>query len=207
MEVGEEGEAPNPNLRARHITKRALRNKGLSISFNDKDLKDYVTGFHKRKKKRRQEAQRQLQEKERLKRIGQRKKRKLEKEFALYGAVSSVNTVGSGSGPNECGDEPEEDGPKETTSVSGAKMYDNGETTVTVTTMDLSRIDENVDAIDVPRLGCGSEKEHCSSEKKPLKQVAKKAKQKPVMRAKSKSFKKRKKSLPKGTGKNKGRKK
>ncbi|RRT84043.1 hypothetical protein B296_00016017, partial [Ensete ventricosum] len=35
---------------------------------------DFVTGFHKRKKKRRKEAQRQLQEKERLKRIESRKK-------------------------------------------------------------------------------------------------------------------------------------
>ncbi|KAJ0964411.1 hypothetical protein J5N97_029533 [Dioscorea zingiberensis] len=45
---------------------------------------DYVSGFHKRKKKRRKEAQRQLQEKERLKQIEARKRRKLEKEMAIH---------------------------------------------------------------------------------------------------------------------------
>ncbi|XP_064964727.1 uncharacterized protein LOC135612380 [Musa acuminata AAA Group] len=58
----------------KHIKKRALRNKALTVGFNDKELRDFVTGFHKRKKKRRKEAQRQLQEKDRLKRIEARKK-------------------------------------------------------------------------------------------------------------------------------------
>ncbi|EMS67037.1 hypothetical protein TRIUR3_33451 [Triticum urartu] len=60
----------------KHINKRALKNKALSISLDNKALKDFVTGFHKRKKKRRKEAQRITQEKDRRKRIEARKKRR-----------------------------------------------------------------------------------------------------------------------------------
>ncbi|KAG9455965.1 hypothetical protein H6P81_000473 [Aristolochia fimbriata] len=198
MEAGEEGEALNPNVRARHIKKRALRNKGLSIGFNDKDLKDFVSGFHKRKKKRRQEAQRQLQEKERRKRIERRKQRKLEKELALFGAVSSENAVGSSS---ELVDDAEDE-PEQATSVSGTKMYENGATTITVTTMELSRIDEDDDVPDVSSLGGDSEKDLHTSEKKSLKKAAKPTRKKPFMKAKPKSFKKHKKSASKHKRKN-----
>lgn len=51
-----------------HVKKKALRNKSLGISFDEKDLKDYVTGFHKRKKKRRKEANKQQEEARRRKR-------------------------------------------------------------------------------------------------------------------------------------------
>jgi len=57
-----------------HLKKRALKNKALGITFNEKDLKDYVTGFHKRKKKRRKEAQKQQDEALRRKRSEERKK-------------------------------------------------------------------------------------------------------------------------------------
>ena len=57
-----------------HLKKRALKNKALGISFDEKDLKDYVTGFHKRKKKRRKEAQKQQNEALRRKRSEERKK-------------------------------------------------------------------------------------------------------------------------------------
>lgn len=57
-----------------HLKKRALKNKALGITFDEKDLKDYVTGFHKRKKKRRKEAQKQQQEALRRKRNEERKK-------------------------------------------------------------------------------------------------------------------------------------
>ncbi|XP_031740788.1 ribosomal RNA-processing protein 17 isoform X2 [Cucumis sativus] len=83
---GEEGgELAQPH--ARHIKKRALRNKALSVSFNEKDLRDYVTGFHKRKKKRRKEAEKQKEEAMRRMRIEARKKRKLEKDLVLHGGV------------------------------------------------------------------------------------------------------------------------
>jgi len=53
-EIEEAVELARPQ--GRHIRKRALKNKALSVKFNEKDLRDYVTGFHKRKKKRRKEA-------------------------------------------------------------------------------------------------------------------------------------------------------
>ncbi|KAK8642149.1 hypothetical protein V6N13_011506 [Hibiscus sabdariffa] len=69
MEEEYEGEAPvlPSKPRARHIKKRALKNKALSVSFNEKDLRGYVTGFHKRKKKRRKEAQKKQEQAERRK--------------------------------------------------------------------------------------------------------------------------------------------
>ncbi|XP_027105170.1 uncharacterized protein [Coffea arabica] len=124
---------------ARHIKKRALKNKALSVSFNEKDLKDFVTGFHKRKKKRRREAQQKLQEAERRKRIEARKKRKLEREFVIYGGAQPD----SSSEPKELDDDREDNGEEEpTTSVSGTMMYDNGDMKVTVTTREISREDE-----------------------------------------------------------------
>ncbi|KAL6538633.1 hypothetical protein OROGR_012621 [Orobanche gracilis] len=72
--AGEDGESGPLHTRVRHIKKRALKNKSLSVSFDEKDLKDYVTGFHKRKKKRRKEAMQKQEEAERRKRIEQRKK-------------------------------------------------------------------------------------------------------------------------------------
>ncbi|XP_044497290.1 nucleolar protein 12-like [Mangifera indica] len=67
-------------VRGRHMKKRALKNKALSVSFDEKGLKDYVTGFRKRKKKRRQVAEKKQEEANRLKRHQERKKRRLEKE-------------------------------------------------------------------------------------------------------------------------------
>ncbi|XVF40586.1 hypothetical protein PTKIN_Ptkin01aG0125800 [Pterospermum kingtungense] len=125
--------------RGRHIKKRALKNKALSVSFNEKDLRDYVTGFHKRKKKRRKEAQKKQEKAERRKRIELRKKRKLEKEFALYGGALSS----TGSGPDESDENNEDNGEREpTASVSGTTMYDSGNMTVTVTTSEISQGEE-----------------------------------------------------------------
>ncbi|XVF87574.1 hypothetical protein PTKIN_Ptkin18bG0131200 [Pterospermum kingtungense] len=126
--------------RRRHIKKRALKNKALSVSFNEKDLRDYVTGFHKRKKKRRKEAQKKREEAERRKRIELRKKRKLEKEFALYGGVPAS----TGSGPDESDENNEQDEEGEpTASISGTTTYDSGNITVTVKTSEISREEED----------------------------------------------------------------
>ncbi|THG18687.1 hypothetical protein TEA_022496 [Camellia sinensis var. sinensis] len=104
MEEEDEAGEP-PRTQTRHIKKRALRNKALSISFDEKDLKDFVTGFHKRKKKRRKEAERQLQEVQRRKRIELRKKRKMEREFVQYGGAPAETSAG----PDERGDNSEQD--------------------------------------------------------------------------------------------------
>jgi ribosomal RNA-processing protein 17 len=57
-----------------HVKKRALKNKALGITFDEKDLKDFVTGFHKRKKKRRKVAQKQQEDAKRRKRNEERLK-------------------------------------------------------------------------------------------------------------------------------------
>lgn len=175
MEEEEEGEGGGAaRVATVHIKKRALRNNALAISFNDKDLRDYVTGFHKRKKKRRKEGQRQLQEKERLKRIEQRKKRKLEKELALYGgALPQENPPDNG---DEFGGEVGADDDFEpNASVSGTKTYDNGDATITVTTSELSHEDKDLNVTRlIPKL-VGEEKKqpNLSVKKKPFKRVLK----------------------------------
>ncbi|CAI9783852.1 unnamed protein product [Fraxinus pennsylvanica] len=136
----DEGTAQPLRSRAPHIKKRALKNKSLSISFNEKDLKDYVTGFHKRKKKRRKEALQKQELALRRKRIEARKKRKLERDFAIYGGAAPDSGIGS-DGPDEDNEDDEETEP--VASIAGTTMYDNGDMQVTVTTSEISRDQEN----------------------------------------------------------------
>ncbi|XP_057471302.1 LOW QUALITY PROTEIN: ribosomal RNA-processing protein 17 [Actinidia eriantha] len=175
-EADEAGEAPRTG--ARHIKKRALKNKALSVSFDEKDLQDYVTGFHKRKKKRRKEAQLQLQEVQRRKRIEGRKKRKLEREFALYGGAPAEASAG----PDEDGDNSEHDeesDPVPSISVEGTTMYDNGDVQFTVKTSEISREEEEKSPSKgpqaaAPKLIGGDVKKHSVpvNKKKPFKRVA-----------------------------------
>ncbi|KAK9097903.1 hypothetical protein Syun_024948 [Stephania yunnanensis] len=159
---GEEEETQIPKASSRHIKKRALRNKSLTISFNEKDLRDYVTGFHKRKKKRRKEAQQQLAEKERLRRIERRKKVKAEREYVMYGGAPQVNNNPE---HHENGGETEDEETEEAEPISGpiddlffmtmgicnlrvfddgfsiyegTRMYDNEDMTITVTTSEIT---------------------------------------------------------------------
>ncbi|XP_057963481.1 ribosomal RNA-processing protein 17 [Malania oleifera] len=175
---GGAGEIPRPS--SRHIKKRTLRNKALSISFDEKDLRDYVTGFHKRKKKRRKEAKQKLEEAQRRKRIQDRKKRKLEKEFVQYGGAPSATD----SGPDELGEDYEQgEGADPIPSVSGMMTYDNGNTKVTVTTTEISHKEEDDDEMhpsDIPHaipssIGLDERKRQSVPvrQNKPFKRVAK----------------------------------
>ncbi|XP_074331312.1 uncharacterized protein LOC141668357 [Apium graveolens] len=167
----------NPHIRANHIKKRALKNKSLSVSFNEKDLNDYVTGFHKRKKKRRKEGQIQQQEAERRKRIEKRKQRKLERDFVQNGEAQP--TTDKIPVEDEGEEEDEEEEINEIARVSGTTMYDNGDVKVMVTTSEINGDEEEFKSEmekDVPRLTTGSkEKQHKISvtKKKPLKRVEK----------------------------------
>ncbi|XP_027347623.1 nucleolar protein 12 [Abrus precatorius] len=122
--------------RGGHLKKRALKNKALGISFNEKDLRDYVTGFHKRKKKRRKEAHKLQQEALRRKRTEDRKKRKLEREFVICGGLP----------PNDDDDEIDEN-PEEVTeqveSIAGTKTYESADVRVTVVTSEINPEEEN----------------------------------------------------------------
>ncbi|KAM7525135.1 hypothetical protein LguiA_015037 [Lonicera macranthoides] len=178
-EAVEEESGQNPHIRARHIKKRSLKNKALAVSFNEKDLKDYVTGFHKRKKKRRKEAQQQVQESDRRKRIELRKKRKLEREFAIHGGAPTDKSAK----PDEAGEDNEQEEETEPiASVSGTTMYDNGDVKVMVTT---SAITHEEDLAAKPKAGVvpkfieGGPPEKKKNnvpvtKKKPFKRVAKK---------------------------------
>ncbi|KAI4342962.1 hypothetical protein MLD38_027520 [Melastoma candidum] len=155
----------------RHIKKKALKNKSLSVSFNEKDLRDYVTGFHKRKKKRRKEAQRQLEEVKRRKRIEARKKRKLEREYVLSGGVLPA-TDAEGDAEGEFLDDGEEAKPQPSVSV-----YDHEDLKVTVTTSEISREDENDADVAGRSAGKSSGTDELrgvvtGSKKKPFKRVA-----------------------------------
>ncbi|XP_076885033.1 uncharacterized protein LOC143534419 [Bidens hawaiensis] len=175
VEVGDEGVQSHHH---HHIKKRALKNKALSVSFNEKDLSDFVTGFHKRKKKRRKEAQNQQQEALRRKRIELRKKRKLDREYVLYGGAPP----GQDGQPNEndefneeeeqdnIDDDNSDDNDDDPTSVSGTKVYDTGNVKVMVTTSEISRED---DTVEIPKLPLGSEKKSNLQviKKKPFKKV------------------------------------
>ncbi|MED6145146.1 hypothetical protein PIB30_022289 [Stylosanthes scabra] len=132
MVVGEEA-VPQPASKVRHLKKRALKNKALSVSFNEKDLKDYVTGFHKRKKKRRKEAQKQQEEVLRRKRSEERKKRKLEREFVHYGGAPPNADVE----PDETNEHKQED-IDELEPIAETKTYESGDLTVTVVTSEIN---------------------------------------------------------------------
>ncbi|KFK43421.1 hypothetical protein AALP_AA1G123700 [Arabis alpina] len=134
MEDEEAGSVAAPS-RAKHIGKRALKNKNVTISFDEKDLKDFVTGFHKRKKKRRKEAQKQQEESMRKKRIEARRKRKLEEQMVAGYGEEMVD----GEEVDEDAESEEEEEVEPDASVSGTTMYDTGELKVTVTTSEISR--------------------------------------------------------------------
>ncbi|KAL8129741.1 hypothetical protein V2J09_018896 [Rumex salicifolius] len=145
---------------------------------------DYVTGFHKRKKKRRKEARQKQEAVERRKRIEGRKKRKLEKEFALYGGPLPKDTAeldGEEDLEKDEGSEDDEDS-DQIPSVSGTKMYDNGDYKVTVTTSEIAQEEEedemhsNVKPATTSSLASGSSvggktKKIIPVKKKPLKRV------------------------------------
>ncbi|KAG8097252.1 hypothetical protein GUJ93_ZPchr0013g36926 [Zizania palustris] len=124
----------------KHINKRSLKNKALSVTLDKKALRDFVTGFHKRKKKRRKEAQKNLQEKERRKRIGDRKRRKQEKEIALYGRVLSADNA-DGEDIDNDGDEIQTDD----LPAPEVKTYEDDGTKITVTTSEIAREDNDHD--------------------------------------------------------------
>ncbi|GAB2211259.1 hypothetical protein Droror1_Dr00016552 [Drosera rotundifolia] len=174
MEAAEQDEVAVGQLPAArgggHTKKRALKNKALSVSFCEKDLKDYVTGFHKRKKKRRKEAKQQQEAAERRKRVEQRKRQKLEREYAIYGVAPPATADG---------EEQEEDEEIETIpSVSGTALYDNGDIKVTVTTSKISKEEEDnpikKPAIEASAPSTVATKKHNIpvSKKKPMKKAA-----------------------------------
>ncbi|KAI5067455.1 hypothetical protein GOP47_0017983 [Adiantum capillus-veneris] len=111
----------------RHLSKRARKNKGLVIVFDADARKEFVTGFQKRKKKRRKLAEQQKQLKDRQKRLQERRERRLAMAEAL--------------GQSESKDAAEEDmrSPDSNESDQGCKgngtvMYEDKDATTVVNT-------------------------------------------------------------------------
>ncbi|XP_031483383.1 uncharacterized protein LOC116252906 isoform X1 [Nymphaea colorata] len=130
-EEEEGGGIPDPSRLS--VKGKPLRNKSLSVGFDEKGLRDFITGFHKRKKRRQKEAQQQLEEKARKLRIEQRKKKKLEIQLAYGGGPVNPGTV-----PDDPRNEIEEDGEDfHGPSITGTTVYNNGSSTITVTTSEL----------------------------------------------------------------------
>ncbi|CAN6459225.1 unnamed protein product [Victoria cruziana] len=134
VEGEEGGRIPDRStLSVGFVKRKPLRNKSLAIGFDEKSLRDFVTGFHKRKKRRRKEAQQQLEERARKLRTEQRKKKKLEIQLAYGGGSVNPNTS-----PDDATNETEEVGDDfQTPSIAGTTVYNNGSTTITVTTSEL----------------------------------------------------------------------
>ncbi|CAN6295085.1 unnamed protein product [Urochloa humidicola] len=188
----------------KHIKKRSLKNKALSVTLDKKALKDFVTGFHKRKKKRRKEAQKVLQEKERKKRIEERKRRKQEKEIALYGRVLSSEDAGLEN--EDIGDDGEEIENDE--SLSEIKTYEDDTTRITVTTSEITPEDDDIGPRTVgPVPTSYTNKNPSSVAKKNSSLGVKKKPQKRTFKNKSKAKKgDKKRGAVKGKRKGKGRK-
>ncbi|CAF2082543.1 hypothetical protein BRARA_F00750 [Brassica rapa] len=185
--MNDDGEAGAlaPPTRARHIGKRALKNKSVTVSFDEKDLKDFVTGFHKRKKKRRKEAQKQQEESLRRKRIEARKKRKLEQMMVAGNAEETEDVEAE----EEEDAEIKEAEPDALT--SGTTMYDTGELKVTVTTSEISREeDEPVRREKTQSTESGSTAKASTSQPAPLRK-SKPAKQNRRHKSSTKTMKKR----------------
>ncbi|ESW31251.1 hypothetical protein PHAVU_002G222700 [Phaseolus vulgaris] len=170
-----------------HLKKRALKNKALGISFDEKDLKDYVTGFHKRKKKRRKEAQKQQNEALRRKRSEERKKRKLEREYVQYGVV-----------PPDQNEERQEEVADQVESIAETKTYQSGDLKVTVVTSEInpeeeSHHSERKEETVTPHSVVADKRQGVRiSNKKPFKKVAKqKSRPKPANKRDKKKGKKR----------------
>ncbi|KAL0328830.1 UNVERIFIED_CONTAM: hypothetical protein Scaly_2315600 [Sesamum calycinum] len=102
---------------------------------------DFVTGFHKRKKKRRKEALQKQEEADRRKRIEQRKKRKLERDFVMFGGAPPDSGTDAPESDGEHDGDEDEDG-EPVPSVSGMATYDNGDVQVTVTTTEIAPVEE-----------------------------------------------------------------
>ncbi|KAJ1391695.1 Nucleolar protein 12 [Sesbania bispinosa] len=170
----EEEAVPLPVQRkGAHFKKKALKNKALGISFNEKDLKDYVTGFHKRKKKRRKEAQKQQEEALRRKRNEDRKKRKLERELA-YGGVPPTDDPE----PDEIDEH--QDVTEQVESIAETKTYENADLKVTVVTSEINPEEESYpserkEAAMYPHSVVADKRQGVPiNNKKPFKKVAKK---------------------------------
>ncbi|KAK9936266.1 hypothetical protein M0R45_013115 [Rubus argutus] len=174
----EDAAIPASVPRGRYINKRALKNKAVAVTFNEKDLSDFVSGFHKRKKKRRKEAEKKQGEALRRKILELRKKRRLEKELALFGGVPQATNSAPDENDEEDENQEEDEESEPDAPISGTTTYENGDIKVTVTTSEISREEEinpveKTEAIVPETVGANKKNNVPVSKKKPFKKVGK----------------------------------
>lgn len=129
----------NEQAPVNHVGKRQQRTKGLEVVFDPAALKDYVTGFGKRKKQRRKDALKQIEQKQRQQRILDRAERraKLRQELQLdrYESGAGVAAADPGDDAAAFGDGSGEGGGDGDAGVDKVDVFDCGAFTTTVTTV------------------------------------------------------------------------
>lgn len=130
----------------KHVPKRALRNKSLIITFDENDRREFVTGFHKRKKQRRKLAEQQQQIKEREKRLAERKRRRLAIKFASGEISEQLDENPKPSSTADISEQEDDDGDSDHVSVvNGTLTYEDGDITTIVNTCELNSENEDVE--------------------------------------------------------------
>ncbi|KAG6556569.1 hypothetical protein Mapa_001510 [Marchantia paleacea] len=104
-----------------HVSKRARYNKTSVVVFDDEARKEFLTGFRKRKNKRRLIAAEQNQIKERQKRLQDRKERRQALKEAKEEASKGQGREEDGGADAE---EEEDDESSEETTIGGTVTYD-----------------------------------------------------------------------------------
>lgn len=106
----------------RHVSKIARRNKNIEIKFDPSALREYVTGFRKRKQQRRVKAQKQIERKEKERIVEERAKKRQAIKDLIKDAGLDSNSEDEDSGSSG-GEEP----------MHNEKDYESRDARVTVT--------------------------------------------------------------------------
>ncbi|CAM6120102.1 unnamed protein product [Calypogeia fissa] len=120
-----------------HVSKRSRYNKNTVVVFDNADRVEFLSGFRKRKEKRRQAGEQQKQHKERQKRIQDRRERRA----ALKEAKGATEVPEDGAQT----DGEDEFAEASTKDVSGTATYEDKETTTVVRVTTLTAEDEDQD--------------------------------------------------------------
>ncbi|KAL2629640.1 hypothetical protein R1flu_014326 [Riccia fluitans] len=120
----------NDEIERFHVSKRARYNKTSVVVFDDEARKEYLTGFRKRKNKRRQIAAEQVAVKERQKRLQERRERRQ----ALKAAIEESSNVGTEEEVHA-----EDDGEQEEAApIASTVLYEEKETMTVVNAGEIS---------------------------------------------------------------------
>lgn len=132
-----------PEVTGHHITKRYRKNKFAVAVFDEKARQEFLTGFRKRKNKRRKVAAQQNDIKERQRRLQERKEIREAKKAALLEQMPKP--AANAEEVNETEAEESELAQDDAPNVSGTTTYDDGDSTILVTTCSLDPDDDDAE--------------------------------------------------------------